>query len=356
MWYSTHPQITYNRIFNFVVGVRGGGKTFNALKESIEKHLKERKHNGEKWEFLYIRRTLVELDDACVGGKNKGDLFSDIRKAGYFKGHELKVTADKSGGYTFYCDGVVMGYGKALSVSGNRRSTSLPYVQRIVFDEFLINTSAGSRQKYLNNGNEFFIFTNLYETVARGRDIPVFFIGNAFSMVNPYFIALDIRIQNIENNKIYKGKSWTVLFWRDEGFIEERKKTQFYQATEHTDFNKHAFGNHFFLDKKDFIRKRPVDTEHQFSLVYMGHKYGVWVDWDKGIYYVSKKGANAPRDKTIAMSMEDNRPNNVNIRLYRNMPFIKAFRLAVESNNVYYDNQETYNNMNEVVYLLRTIT
>ena len=126
----------------------------------------------------------MELDDACVGGKNKGDLFSDIRKAGYFKDHELKVTSDKSGGYTFYCDGVVMGYGKALSVSGNRRSTSLPYVQRIVFDEFLINTSAGSRQKYLLYGlcgskvqkasfGSFGRYRN-EKAVYRDRDAPAF--------------------------------------------------------------------------------------------------------------------------------------------------------------------------------------
>lgn len=350
MWYTPNEQLTYNRIFNFVIGVRGGGKTFNTLKYAIEKYLKD----GS--EFIYLRRRQVHLDDACNGSKGKGDLFADIRAKGYFKGHELKVATDKSGGYNFYCDGKVMGYGKALSTSAGRRSTSKPNVKLIIFDEFLIDDSAGSTERYLNHGNEMFIFNNFYETIARGRDIPTFFIGNAFSMVNPYFIELGIRIPDIQSNKIYKGKYWTVLFWRNEDFIKHRQGTQFYQATANTKFSEHAFGNKFYLDRKDFLKKRPKDSEHQFSLVYMGKTYGVWVDWDKGEYYVSSKGANTSKDKTISMSLADNKPNNVNIRRYRNMPFMKAFRMAAENNSIYFDSQEAYNSMNEIVYLLRTIT
>lgn len=355
MWYSPSRQLTYNRIFNFAVGVRGGGKTFNTLKESVEKHLKERK-KGNNWEFIYLRRRIVDLDDACNGSKGSGDLFSDIRAKGYFEGHDIKVVSDKSGGYNFYCDGKIMGYGKALSTSASRRSTSKPFVQRIIYDEFLLDDSAGNNQYYLNKGQEFFTFANFYETIARGRDIPVIFIGNAFSMVNPYFIELGIRLSDVENNKIYKGKSWTVVFWKDEEFIAEREKTQFFQATKDSKFSDHAFGNTFYLDRDDFVKKRPKDSEHQFSLVYLGKTYGVWVDWDNGAYYVSSKGANTSRDKTISLSLADNKPNNVSIRRYRNLPFMKAFRMASEGNRVFFDSQEAYNMMNEIVYLLKTIT
>lgn len=355
MWYSPSRQLTYNRIFNFTVGVRGGGKTFNSLLESIEKHIKEAKQ-GRQWEFIYLRRRVVDLDDSCAGTKGGGDLFADIRAKGYFPDHELKVVADKSGGYNFYCDGKIMGYGKALSTSSSRRSSSKPYVKRMIYDEFLIDSTTGSTQRYLNNGDEFFMFSNFYETIARGRDIPVIFIGNAFSMVNPFFLALNIRIQEPQDNKIYKGKSWTVVFWKDQEFIEGRAKTQFYQAVKDTKMGEHAFGNTFYLDRNDFIKKRSKDSEHQFSLVYLGKTYGVWVDWDKGTYYVSSKGASTTREKTISMSLTDNKPNNVNIRRYRNMPFMKVFRMACDNNMVFYDSQEAYNMMNEIIYLLKTIT
>jgi hypothetical protein len=38
------------------------------------------------------------------------------------------------------------------------------------------------------------------------------------------------------------------------------------------------------------------------------------------------------------------------------MPFMKAFRMAAENNSIFYDSQEAYNMMNEIVYLLKTIT
>lgn len=345
MWYTPNQQLTYNRIYNFVVGVRGGGKTFNTLLHAIKRFEK----TGEQ--FIYLRRRAVDLDDACHR-KEGGDLFSDIRHKGYVKGVDIKVVADKSGGYNFYYNDDIMGYGKALSTA--RRSTSLPLVELIIFDEFLIDDTIG-HDRYLNSGNEMFLFNNFYETIARGRDIPVVFLGNSFSMVNPYFLELGIRINNPIDNKIYKGKFWTVLLWKDEEFLSTREQTQFFRATKGTKMHDHAFGNTFYLDRKDFVRKRSKDSEHQFSLVYLGKTYGVWVDWDKGEYYVSKKGANTTRDKTISMSLADNKPNNVSIRRYRNMPFMRAFRMAVDNNSVYFDNQETYSKMNEVIYLLKTI-
>jgi len=347
MWYSPRPQLTYNRIYNFAVGVRGGGKTMNTLIDFIELFEKG------KGQFVYLRRRKVDLDDACSGTKAGGDLFADIRAHGYFPGVELKAVADKSGGYNLYYNDKIMGYGRALSTA--RRSTSLPEVERGVFDEFLIDDTVG-HDRYLNSGNEKFLFDNFYETIARGRDIPFFFLGNAFSMVNPYFLELGIRIDEPEDNKIYKGKHWTVVFWKDKDYLAQREKTQFYQANAGTSFSEHAFGNSFYLDRKDFVRKRSQDSEHQFSLVYLGKTYGVWADWNKGEYYVSTKGANTTREKTISMSLADNKPNNVSIRRYRNMPFMRAFRMAVDNNSVYFDSLETYNKMNEVIYLLKTIT
>jgi hypothetical protein len=80
------------------------------------------------------------------------------------------------------------------------------------------------------------------------------------------------------------------------------------------------------------------------------------VDWEKGAYYVSSKGANTTREKTISMSLADNKPNNVSIRRYRNMPFIKAFRMAGDNNSIFFDSQEAFNSMSEIIYLLKTIT
>ena len=219
MWYTPNAQRRYNRIFNFTVGTRGGGKTFNVLLDGIKRF----KDKGEQ--FIYLRRNQTDLDDACVGSQDKGDLFADIRNKGYFEDVELKVAGSKSGRYNFYLDNELMGYGYALSTQ--RRSASRPEVTTIIYDEFLIDTN-NPYQRYLKN--EFSQFNHFYETIARGRDITVFFLGNAFSMVNPYFLGMDIRISEVVENKIYSGKFWTFIEWRDEEFINQLKETHNYQA------------------------------------------------------------------------------------------------------------------------------
>ena len=346
MWYTPNAQLRYNRIYNFVVGVRGGGKTFNTLLHAIKKF----KETGEQ--FIYLRRRATDLDDSCKGSQESGDLFADIRHNGYFPDDELKVANSKGGGYNFYLNEELMGFGYALSTA--KRSSSRPKVTMIIFDEFLIDDT-NPHERYLNKGNEMFLFDNFYETIARGRTIPTFFIGNAFSMVNPYFLALKIRIPDIVSNKIYKGFAWTFIQWKDESFIKERQKTQHYQARAKSEFVNHAFGNNYYMDRKEFLAKRTPESEHHFSIVYLGRTYGVWVDWNAGRYYVSTKGANTSKQKTISLSLADNSPNNVNIRKYRNLPFIKAFRYAVDTNEVYFDTQETFNQLQEIVYLLKTI-
>lgn len=351
LWYSPQPQLTFNRIYNFVIGVRGGGKTFNCLKQGIRSFKKSGK------QFIYLRRHQTQLDDACSGKGKQGDLFAYIRHEDEFPNDDIKVVKEKGGGYVFMLNGEVMGYGKALSTSMSRKSLAMPNVKLIIFDEFVIDAKAGSHERYLGGGEgEVFLFHNFYETVTRGNDVQVFFVGNAFSMVNPYFIDLKIRIQSPENNKVYKGKFWTVVIWKSEEFIEQRAQTQFYQATKGTKFHEHAFNNSFYLDSNEFIKKRPHHTEHFFSIAYQNKLYGVWVDWDEGLFFISTKGGKTTKEKTISMSLSDNSPNNVNIRRYRNLPAIVNFRKAVDSNRVYYDSLQSFNALSEIIYLFKTTT
>ena len=51
-------MLTYNCTFNFVIGDRGGGKSFGTLYFVINRFKKA----GEQ--FIYLRRTERELDDA----------------------------------------------------------------------------------------------------------------------------------------------------------------------------------------------------------------------------------------------------------------------------------------------------
>ena len=97
-WFSPNEMLTYNCLYNYIVGDRGGGKSFGVLKFFIERY----KKTGE--EFIYLRRYDTELQDSLP------KLFDDIIVAGYFPEDELKV-----GGNNLYCNGKVMGYAVPLS-------------------------------------------------------------------------------------------------------------------------------------------------------------------------------------------------------------------------------------------------
>lgn len=333
-WFTPNRMLTYNCLFNFVVGDRGGGKTFGSLQYCIKQFLK----NGRQ--FIYLRRYERELDDALP------TLFDALIKEGYFKDHELKAKKN-----ALYIDNKVMGYPVALSTSMKKKSVNFSNVHYIIFDEFMVD---GVTSRYLQN--EPSIFENFYETVDRLRDqTVVIFLGNAFSMVNPYFIRYNIRLK--EPYKVYNRfpNGIMVCLWRDEGYREAKKQTRFYKIVQGTDFEEHAYKNKFILDKTDFIKPRDTSSEFHFAFQYMGETYGVWVDWNKGVYYISSKVGSLNQYNTIALTLEDNSPNNINIRRVRNMPFMVAFRKAVDENLVYYDSLKTYGVLKEVIYLLRTI-
>lgn len=336
-WFTPNSLLTYNCIFNFVVGDRGGGKSFGTLEYCVRRYLK----TGEQ--FIYLRRYKEELDDSLP------TLFDALIKEGKFPDKKLFVK-----GKNIYCEDKVMGFAVALSTSTKRKSVNYSNVKSIIFEEFMVD---GVSSRYLGTADkEVAIFENFYETVDRLRDqTRVFFLANAFSMVNIYFMRYKIRLK--PPYKTYnKLGNIMVCIWQDQSYREAKMKTRFYDIVKDTEYAAHAYENKFYLDSDHFIRKKTPEAEFHFAYAYLGKTYGVWVDWAKGTYFISNKAGNINASNVVALSLEDNRPNNINIRRVRQLPFMVHFRKAVDENRVYYDNLETWGQLNEVVYLLRTIT
>ena len=94
-----------------------------------------------------------------------------------FKGHTIKINGDK-----VYVDKKLAGYGFAISNAVVLKSSTFPLVDKIIFDEFIIDKG---NITYLSNEVDKFLET--YETIARMRNVKVYFLGNAISIANPYF-------------------------------------------------------------------------------------------------------------------------------------------------------------------------
>lgn len=340
-WFDINDTLSYNCLLNFVVGDRGGGKSFNTLRFLIKRFLK----HGEQ--FIYLRRTMEEIKDSAP------TIFDDIKKEGYFADVDLESSKK-----VFKCNDEVMGLPRALSTSMNRRSISLPKVKWILFDEFMVD---GKTSRYIGTGNdEVFLFRNFYETVGRmkdmfGEEVRVIFLANAFSTVNIYFQEFGVKLPQAPPYKQFnKFDDVLVTIWDGSKYREVKEKSRWYKLNEGTQFNEYAYANDFYLDTTEFIRKVPKSAEFAFGLEYQQTLYTVWVDYNKGKYYCSSKGGDTNPNNTFSMSMEDNSPNNINIRRVKNLPFFKHFRLSVDENNVYYDSLKIYHALQEVIYLMRT--
>ena len=269
MFYSFNRIRSYNAIWNFIVSNRGGGKTFGSKEMCIKNFIK----TGKQW--IYVRRYKTELKERAL-------FFDDIKYR--FPDHELSVQ-----GNTMLCDGKVMGFFLALSVSQQKKSTSYPNVTSIVFDEFIIDKA---HIRYLTNEVE--VALDLYETVNRtrtGREkTRMYFLGNNISIVNPYFIFFDCIPKKGERFTVAKNGQIVIEMFADKEFIENKKKSEFGQLTEGTKYADFSIENNSLRDSEAFILPvKPKDCKFKFSVIFNGIKLGFWISYKEGVVYVTDK-------------------------------------------------------------------
>lgn len=149
MYWDITKSLTYNALFTFIVGNRGAGKTYNSTKWAIKDFLK----TGNQ--FIYVRR----YDEEFKKGK-KEKFFDAIIKNNEFPQCEFKIK-----GYTAYINGKPAGQFMPLSKAKIEKSVAFPNVNKIIFDEFILDTGF-----YHYIPDEVMNFLDLYETVARDRE------------------------------------------------------------------------------------------------------------------------------------------------------------------------------------------
>ena len=128
VFYDGYKTLTYNALFNFIIGNRGSGKTYWAKRWAINDFIKK----GEQ--FIYLRRYKTEL-------RTIKNFFADISEE--FPGVDFTVK-----GNDLLIDGEKAGEAMALSTSKIMKSNSYPKVTKIIFDEFIIDKGVYS---YLPN-------------------------------------------------------------------------------------------------------------------------------------------------------------------------------------------------------------
>ena len=287
MFYDYSRILSYNAFLNFLIGERGVGKTYGASKFVINQFLKK----GEQ--FAYIRRYKTELRQAVP------QFFSSINNNIEFPEHILNTK-----GKSFYCDGEVCGHAMTLATAQDLKGTNFDKVKTIIFDEFIIET--GQRKTYLND--EVFTFLNLLETIARMRDVRVFFLGNAVTITNPYFLYFDLTLPYNNDIKLFKNGLILVQYMKNQEYREAKRKSKLGQLTEGTSYGNYAIENKFVMDNCTFLGKKTGSAKFVFAFKYKGEVFGVWNDYNEGRVYVSYDWL-TDTPYMFSCTMKDHSPN-----------------------------------------------
>lgn len=238
--------------FNFLIGGRGTGKTYSALKVAKE----------EEKLFMLMRRTqsqadLISKPEFSVFKPINRDLGWNVQVKSISKYNSMFYTEDDEGNQH------PVGYTCALSTLSNMRGFDASDIRLLIYDEFIPE----KHERLLKNEAD--AIFNAYETMNRNREltgddpIQMLCLANANDITNPVFESLHlIRIAD----KMQKGNAdrWTddrrgiqLIMLHRSPISRKKSQTALYNLTEGSEFATMAIENDFNLDRQH-IKPRPL--------------------------------------------------------------------------------------------------
>lgn len=315
-WYDPNITLTHNALFNFVIGNRSSGKSYGIKKRVI--------NNFKKYgqQFVYLRRYENELD------ATKGTYFDDIIYNKEFP--EDKITFING---CYFLNDQVMGYCMALSKASEYKSSSYPNVWLIIFEEFIIENNGYNH--YLKNEVE--LFLGLYMSIDRFRGCKVFFLGNNYTLFNPYSLYWNLRVPY--RGRFFKTKNNKVLLEMVNAKADERKVTDFGKIVEGTPFADYAIDNISRVDNKTFVEHKTNKCSYYFTFKYNNEFFGIWIDYTVGKFFVSEDVD--PSFKIVySITLDDHTPNTLLLKSINKSIFFKTFIENYKEGNVYFESMK----------------
>jgi len=294
---------------------RTGGKTTYFGRLCINRFLDK----GEKFGLLY--RYNYELDDIVEKFyKDLGSLFfpnytmtSKRRASGTFQ--ELFLN-DKS-----------CGYGLSLNNADQIKKYSHLFsdIQRMIFDEFQSETN-----HYCECETKKFV--SVHTSIARGqgkqvRYVPVYMLSNTVSIINPYYVEMEISSRLKDDTKFLRGDGFVL----EQGYIEsasiEQKNSGFNRAFSKNSYTAYSSECVYLNDNKAFVEKPAGKSKYLCTLRYKGSDFALREYTESGLIYCDDK-ADSSFLTRISVTTDD---HNINyIMLKRNDFFLSNLRYFFE--------------------------
>lgn len=330
IYWNRRDLLSHNKIMNFVLSNRGGGKTFNMTRWCIDDYKKN------KSMAVWVRRYQTEIDEVLSNDK----YFDAVRE--YYPDDELKVD-----GNIGYINKEPFIYFIALSTSRQLKSNNYPTVNKIIFDEFIIDKG---RITYLKNEVE--VFLDLYETIARTRDnVRAVLLANAVTVVNPYFLYWNIKPLP-DRRFTVKGECCVEMYTNNE-FVEMKNKSRFGRLVSGTRYGEYAIGNNWLLDNDKFVEPRSSVAQFELSIKYNGEEYGFWFDYPNGLIYMSDK-YDPSSHRRFCIQRDDHDPNLLLVRNLKEDRRMRTILFAFQNGLLRFENMVIKNIFYEIVgYFIR---
>lgn len=224
---------------------------------------------------------------------------------------------------------------------------SFPDVDTIIFDEFIIDKGT---YRYLPK--EVNAFLNFYDTISRDRDIKVYFIANAITMTNPYFLYFNITLPTDNKPfKLFNNNLILLEYVNSMEFVEQRSKTRFGQLISQTDYGNFSLNNKFLLDNNDFIADKNRNCVFYFAFKYNNLIYGVWIDNKNGMLYISYD-YDKNTQYIITTNMQDHNNNTILLKKLKDTKIWNIFCTSYKYCNMRF---ESINIKNQVYELIKSV-
>lgn len=262
--YDEHGWLDWDTVMRipasqiYIVGGRGIGKTYGALKWLTENNIF----------YMYMRRTqsqadLITTPEFSIYKQLNADLGWSINPFTITKYNSEFAWAEPDENGKLQNCGDSICYTAALSTFANVRGFGAEDVKVLLYDEFIPE----KHERLLRH--EYDALMNAYETINRNRELKghaplkMICLSNANDLANPIFIGAGIvekavkMLRNRQEYSLDEKRGIAILNLQHSPISAAKRNTALYRATAGTEFSKMAIDN-TFVDNINVARSKPL--------------------------------------------------------------------------------------------------
>jgi len=161
-------------------------------------------------------------------------------------------------------------------------------------------------------------FISLHTSVARGngkmvRYLPVYMCGNPVTILNPYYVEMDISTRLNKNTRFLRGEGFVLEQGYNEAASLAQKESGFNSAFKRNSYIAYAGEARYLEDDNNFIETVNGKSRYIGTIKYKDTLFGIRAFDDLGVIYCDKKPDNSYPYK-LAVTTDDHQVNYLLLR------------------------------------------